>query len=131
MATTSGRVPDRRGIGPLLNGHRDVLGHRDSEPLRVIGRPARGGYLNHPNVVEGTLFRIEVGVCPVGHQHGVADGVGVTRVVNVDGGADRRFAATVGANLAAVGNRYVIDALVPLSVAVDPPLDDLNTIEAS
>ena len=94
-AIASGRVPDRRGIGPVLNRHRDLLGHRNPVPLRVVGRPSRGGDLDDAHVVEGALFRIEVGILPVGHQHDVPDGVGVARVCHVHRAADFAFTATM------------------------------------
>ena len=35
------RVPDRRGVGAVLNRHGDIVRHFHPEKLRVVGGPAR------------------------------------------------------------------------------------------
>ena len=62
------RIPDRRGICPVLDGHPYRFRHLDAEAFSVVSGPARGWDLDYPNVVKGALIGIEFRIFPVGHQ---------------------------------------------------------------
>ena len=46
------RIPDGRGVGPLLGDHRDFGRHLNPVAKRLIGHPTRRGNLDDPDVVE-------------------------------------------------------------------------------
>ena len=56
----SGAIPDRGGVGAILNGSRRVL-EIQAEGFAVVLGPARPGYLDGPCVVERSLLGIKVG----------------------------------------------------------------------
>ncbi len=64
----------------------------------------------------------------MGRQQGVADRVGVARIGDVDGAADRLLATALD-DLTAVRAGDVVDPLVRLAVLVEPALDDLDAVE--
>ena len=82
------RIPDRRGPGAVLHRRGDEARRRDAELLRVVRRPSWSRDLQDPRVVEGELAQVEVRVGPHRLQFHRADGVGVRRVLDVDGIAD-------------------------------------------
>ena len=104
-------------------------GKLHAEELRVEGRPARRGDLEDAYVVERALLRVERRVPPEGLQEGIADGVRVRGLLDVDRVADRGLAASVRTDRTPVGDRDVVDPLLRLALGIEPALDDLDAIE--
>ena len=123
-----GRVPDRRGIGPLCHRRGGARQRLHAEPLRVMGRPARCGNLDDAAIVRGRLAWVEVRIVPHGDELGRADGIGPARVCHIHCAADGRQLA-VAAGLAVAGPGDVVDLFVEPALGVEPALDDLVAVE--
>ena len=67
------RVPDRRGVGAVLDGHGHLLRHLHLEELGIVRGPAGLRDLDHAYVVEGALLRIEGRVLPEGREQRTVD----------------------------------------------------------
>ena len=78
-------VPDRTGVCPFLDSHARAGKGVVSIVLCVVGSPAWGGDFDNSCVVEGTLTGIKIGIGPDRDEFGIADGVGPSRVGNIDG----------------------------------------------
>ena len=124
----AGRVPDGRGVGALLGGHRNFRRHLDPIVLGVIRCPARRRDLNDASVVERPLRWIEVRVFPDSVQLGGTNGVRPGHVRHVHGVADGgQFAVRTG--LAVAGPGDVIDFSWTAPCASSPAFDDLVAVE--
>ena len=117
-----GRVPDRRGPGPLLDGPRDagivtvggpcVPSQREALP----GVVAAAGILDRPRVVDRAAGRVEIRVGPHGAE------LSVTRPARLAG---RR----VDARSVVRGPGDVVHGLVAHPRVVHPSLDDLDALQ--
>ena len=96
------RIPDGTCVGPVLDLHFRTLGHFHVKELCVICRPSWGRDLDDANVVERTLFRIEIRIGPMRGQERITNSVGVAGIRDIDGIADRRIAATITADISVI-----------------------------
>ncbi len=116
----------RRDPGSRL-GVRRRLG---AEELRVVGRPARRRDLDHPDVVEGALLRVEVrDPSSSRSSSGRADRVRVAGVGDVHRVAHGRQLAVFASGLRSPDHDDVVDLLVSLALGVEPALDHLDAVE--
>src|SRR5262245_10109721 len=123
------RVPDRRGVGPLRDGHGGARRRLVAESFRIVRGPARRRDLDHPAVVEGGQGRIELRVAPDRVQLGGADRIGPGRIRHVYGAADRGHLPGLRIGLALARPGDVVDLLLQRAALVEPALDDLVAIE--
>src|SRR5262245_21662164 len=123
------RVPDRRGVGPLRDGHGGARRRLVAESFRIVRGPARRRDLDHPAVVEGGQGRIELRVAPDRVQLGGADRIGPGRIRHVYGTADRGHLPGLRIGLALARPGDVVDLLLQRAALVEPALDDLVAIE--
>src|SRR5580692_5384764 len=112
MLSLSRAVPDRRGVHAVRDSHGHIVRHLDAESLLVISRPARRRDLDHTDVIERALLRIEVRILPPAREQRSANGVRVGGVGYVHGAADGGLATAIGTNLSSVGYRYIVDLLM-------------------
>ena len=75
------------------------------------------------------MLRVEAGIAPGRSQLGVAHVLADRAVGEVDGGAVVRTSVGPGIRLQPIGAGDVEDLLVPIVAALDPALDDLETLE--
>src|SRR5580700_579936 len=133
------RVPDRRRPDALLHRCRHIVRGQNPDLLGIIGRPARGRYLQNPGIVERMQAWIEFRVGPYRFQLDRPNGVLVRRVLDVDRISDRRQLDVASADQlvpdrsaaledAIAGPCHVVDFLEYLAV-LGPALDDLDTIK--
>jgi hypothetical protein len=88
-------IPNQRGIGTVLHGHRHLFRHFDFKELGVVSGPAWFGNFYDAHLVKGFLLGIEIRVFPISRQQWIADGVGVRRIGNIHRTADRLVATTL------------------------------------
>ncbi len=67
------RVPNGRRVGPVLNGHRYLIRHRNAKALGIISGPARRWDFDYANVVKGVQIGIEFRISPVSYQQCITD----------------------------------------------------------
>lgn len=84
------RIPDRRGIGPLLLDFDHIIRKCQSEFQRIINRPCRCWNFQHTYIVKSTLLYVEIRILPPCRQFWCADIICPCAFREVDSIADRR-----------------------------------------
>jgi hypothetical protein len=125
-------IPDRAGVGSLLQADRRALRYFDPKPRGVISRPARRGNLKHPGVVKRCYLRVEIGVLPHGLEFSRANRIGPGSCLCIDGIANGRQVA-IARQFTGIGIApdNIKDLLLRLAAAIQPAFDNLDTIEVT
>jgi len=108
---TSGRVPDRAGVGAFLPDRGCTLGNIDAVAKRVVDDPSRCRNLEHARIVERALLRIKIRIRPDCCQFGGTNRVRPVRILYINCIADWRQVA-IGSRTSVIGPGHVVDALV-------------------
>ena len=69
LPNNSGRIPNRAGIGPFLDDHRDLILRFDLVELGLISGPARSWNFQDAGIVRGTHLGIEFRIGPGGDRY--------------------------------------------------------------
>ena len=130
LAGRSGRIePDGRSVTAFLLFERNARRQFQLEADHVIIDPGWGRYLQHANIVEGPLPRVELGVRPDGGKAGCSDRVLVCGRCGIYGVANRGNLSAHQLALIHAGPDHVKHLFLGLALGIDPTLDDLNPVE--
>ena len=122
----SGRVPDRRGVGPFLDNHWYTRWYFRAIKRRVIGGPPWRGNLKYPYIVDRRHVPIEVGILPDNSEFRIAYRIGVRRGGNVHGVSNRPYPVT--SDSTKIRDRDIVNLFLGLARVSYPAFDHLYSV---